>query len=92
MGVEVTASVQSLPQKEFVLYYTDFKGFVMVETTVELDFSRAAPPVCKHCRRPKGSHKAGTFHCPIGRGGFPSFSVTQVYEARKTRAKKQAAD
>ena len=58
---------------------------------VELNFDGAAPPKCKHCGREKGSHKAKTLNCPIGRGSFPSFSTATVYEPRKPRAKKTAA-
>ena len=56
------------------------------EFAVELNFG-PPPPRCKHCGREKGNHKAGSFHCPIGRGSFPTFSTETVYTPRKTRAK-----
>jgi len=55
---------------------------------VELNFNAVPPPRCKHCGREKGNHKAGTFHCPIGRGSFPRFSTITMYEPRKTRSSK----
>jgi hypothetical protein len=58
---------------------------------IELNFDAAPQPKCKRCGRDKGSHKAITLSCPIGRGSFPSFSTTTVYEPRKPRAKKPAA-
>lgn len=61
------------------------------ECTVELYFGPPPPP-CKHCRREKGRHKAGTFHCPIGRGSFPTYSTTTVYEPRKQRVSKSSGN
>lgn len=55
---------------------------------VELDFAGSAPPKCKNCGHDKGSHKAKSLNCPIGRGSFPSFSADTVYEPRKPRSKK----
>lgn len=61
------------------------------DAVVELNFEGAAPPKCKQCGREKGSHKAKTLSCPIGRGSFPSFSTATVYKPRKPRVKKTAA-
>lgn len=44
--------------------------------------------VCKHCKRRRGDHKAGTLHCPTGskgRVGYTTFSPSQVFEARTER-------
>lgn len=49
------------------------------------DFREAIPydTKCGLCKRRKGNHKAGTFHCPLGlrgRANTYSFSVTQRFE------------
>jgi hypothetical protein len=61
------------------------------EVVVELNLNAAPPPKCKRCGRDKGSHKAVTLHCPIGRGNFPSFAMAKVYEPRTPRAKRSKA-
>jgi hypothetical protein len=58
------------------------------EVVVELDFDAAPPSKCKRCGREKGSHKAITLNCPIGRGSFPSFAMAKVYEPRPPRTKR----
>lgn len=63
----------------------------MSEFCIELNFDAVEPPRCKHCGREKGRHQANTFHCPRGRGNFPTFSTDTVYEARMPRAKKLKA-
>lgn len=41
---------------------------------------------CKHCNRPRGDHKALTFHCPIGNKhvsmGFTQYSQRFVFEPK----------
>jgi hypothetical protein len=57
------------------------------EVILELNLDGSSPPKCKRCGREKGSHKAITLNCPIGRGNFPSFAMAKVYEARTPRNK-----
>lgn len=46
-------------------------------------FNNDPPIKCKHCKRPKGQHKAVTFNCPIGRARrFPQFNREQTFEAK----------
>jgi len=50
-------------------------------------------PKCKHCGYSKGTHKANTLHCPLGklrhsRYGHCHFQKDQVYEPRATRKKR----
>lgn len=59
--------------------------------TTELVFDAVPEPLCKHCGKPPGNHKAVTKQCPFGRGSFPSFSATDTYEPRKQRAPRKAA-
>lgn len=61
------------------------------ELVVELNFG-PPPPRCKLCRREKCQHKAQTFHCPVGRGSFPSFSTVNRYTPSTPRIKKPAVD
>ena len=35
--------------------------------------------ICKLCNKPKGSHKANTFNCPLGKGAFKNFHENQLY-------------
>lgn len=47
--------------------------------------------VCKHCKKQRGYHQAKTLSCPVGsktRIGYITFHPTQVFEARKSRKKK----
>lgn len=47
--------------------------------------------VCKHCKKKRGNHQARTLACPVGgrsRIGYTAFHSTQVFEARKSRKKK----
>ncbi|WP_146187198.1 hypothetical protein [Novimethylophilus kurashikiensis] len=53
--------------------------------TFELNLNTSPVPLCKHCGRQKGNHRANTLQCPIGRGSFPDFHPEQRYEPRKTR-------
>lgn len=57
---------------------------------VDLNLNAEEPPRCKHCGRTKGQHRAQTLQCPVGRGSFPDFHQTNVYEPRATRKKKAA--
>ncbi len=38
---------------------------------------------CKHCKKPKGDHKANTLHCPTGsksRIGYLSYHTINTFE------------
>jgi hypothetical protein len=48
----------------------------------QFDLAPKLEPKCKHCGHGKGSHKADTFHCPIGqvrRGSFNQFHSEQTF-------------
>lgn len=42
---------------------------------------------CRHCGKPRYSHKAKTFHCPVGRKtriGYLDYSETNTYQPKET--------
>lgn len=45
--------------------------------------------ICKLCNKPKGSHKANTFNCPLGKGAFKNFHENQFFTPKKYRIKKE---
>lgn len=44
---------------------------------------------CLHCGREKGAHKGITFHCPLSRTQFTSFSRDVVYTPNLAKPKKK---
>lgn len=59
---------------------------------LDLNLTGHKPPRCTHCGREKGSHRAVTFECPMGRGSFTSFHANQKYEPCRPNTKKPTAD
>jgi len=54
---------------------------------IDLDFSNAPKPKCKHCGKTKDRHLAKTFNCPFGRGSFPQFKTNEFFEAKVVKVK-----
>lgn len=51
-----------------------------------LNFDAKPPPKCKHCKRHKGDHQAGTLNCPMTRHAFTNFFENQRYEPKPPNA------
>jgi hypothetical protein len=55
---------------------------------LNLNLNPEPEPVCKHCKKKWGLHKAHTLHCPIGsksKIGYTQYHQSQAFEARKKR-------
>lgn len=57
-----------------------------------IDLNPPPPVKCKHCKKPKGEHRAKTFECPFGLKtsiGYTNFGKT-VFEPSRARKDKES--